>query len=78
MAKVEKLKPVAHALGGITAQLAIAWCLRNAFVSSVITGASKPGIIEGLCFSKDDRASSRELGSSENFVKARQILFWPK
>jgi len=38
--KVKKLKKVADALGCTRAQLAIAWCLKNPNVSTVITGAS--------------------------------------
>jgi aryl-alcohol dehydrogenase-like predicted oxidoreductase len=34
--------PVAADLGASCAQLAIAWCLKNPNVCSVITGASKP------------------------------------
>lgn len=40
--KVQQLEPIAKALGGSVAQLAIAWCLHNPHVSSVITGASRP------------------------------------
>ena len=40
--KVNQLLPVAAGLGASCAQLAIAWCLKNPNVSSVITGASKP------------------------------------
>ncbi len=43
--KVEKVKllaPVAAELGCTLAQLAIAWCLTNEDVSTVITGASRP------------------------------------
>jgi voltage-dependent potassium channel beta subunit len=40
-AAVAKLAPIAEELGGSTAQLAIAWILRNPRVSSVITGASR-------------------------------------
>src|SRR4030043_1491149 len=40
--KVKQLLPVASDLGASTAQLAIAWYLKNPNVSSVITGASKP------------------------------------
>jgi voltage-dependent potassium channel beta subunit len=40
--KVKQLTPIAERLGMTTAQLAIAWCLKNPNVSSVITGASKP------------------------------------
>jgi len=40
--KVKKLAPVASDLGCTTAQLALAWCLKNPNVSTVITGASRP------------------------------------
>jgi voltage-dependent potassium channel beta subunit len=42
IAKVEKLRPIADELGGSLAQLAIAWCLANPNVSTVILGASRP------------------------------------
>ena len=38
--RVERLRPLARELGCTTAQLAIAWCLTNRSVSTVITGAS--------------------------------------
>ena len=41
LAKVAALEPIAHELGCTMAQLAIAWCLKNEFVSTVITGASR-------------------------------------
>ena len=40
--KVMQLSPIAENLGMTMAQLAIAWCLKNPNVSTVITGASKP------------------------------------
>ncbi len=40
--KVRRLMEVADKLGVSVAQLAIAWCLKNPHVSSVITGASRP------------------------------------
>jgi voltage-dependent potassium channel beta subunit len=40
--KVKKLKPIADKLGITRSQLALAWCLRHAGVSSVITGATRP------------------------------------
>lgn len=40
--KVEKLAPVAEDLGISMPELALAWCLKNSNVSTVITGASKP------------------------------------
>jgi voltage-dependent potassium channel beta subunit len=44
--KVRKLKPLAEDLGVSLPQLALAWCLKNPHVSSVITGASKPAQVE--------------------------------
>lgn len=40
--KVKELEPIAKELGVTRAQLAIAWCLKNPNVSTVITGATKP------------------------------------
>ncbi len=40
--KVRALAPVATTLGCTQAQLALAWCLKNPHVSTVITGASRP------------------------------------
>jgi voltage-dependent potassium channel beta subunit len=49
LAKVRRLKAMAEELGLTSAQLALAWCLKNPNVSSVITGASKPGqVIENM------------------------------
>jgi aryl-alcohol dehydrogenase-like predicted oxidoreductase len=41
IAKVRKLAPLAKELGCSMAQLALAWCLKNPHVSTVITGASR-------------------------------------
>jgi aryl-alcohol dehydrogenase-like predicted oxidoreductase len=41
LAKVQALEPIANELGCTVSQLALAWCLKNPFVSSVITGASR-------------------------------------
>lgn len=40
--KARRLRPLAEELGCTLAQLALAWCLKNEDVSTVITGASKP------------------------------------
>ncbi len=40
--KVRDLAPIAEEMGCTMAQLALAWCLKNPHVSTVITGASKP------------------------------------
>jgi len=49
LAAVAQLGPIADELGCTPAQLALAWCLTNPQVSTVITGASRPSqIIENL------------------------------
>ncbi len=40
--KVKQLAPLASDLGVTLAQMALAWCLKNPNVSTVITGASRP------------------------------------
>lgn len=42
IAKVRRLAPIAADLGCTLAQMALAWCLTNPDVSTVITGASRP------------------------------------
>lgn len=44
--KVKDLVPVANDLGCTMSQLALAWCLKNPDVSTVITGASRPEQVE--------------------------------
>ena len=44
--KVKKLAPVAADLGCTLAQMALAWCLKNPRVSTVITGASRPAQVQ--------------------------------
>jgi voltage-dependent potassium channel beta subunit len=47
--KVKQLMPIADELGCSMAQLALAWCLKNPNVSTVITGASRPEqVIENM------------------------------
>lgn len=41
LAKVAALQPIAQELECTLSQLALAWCLKNPYVSSVITGASR-------------------------------------
>jgi voltage-dependent potassium channel beta subunit len=40
--KVKRIQSIADELGCTMAQLALAWCLKNPYVSTVITGASRP------------------------------------
>lgn len=49
IATVRALAPIAAEVGATLAQLAIAWCLKNPHVSTVITGASRPEqVVENL------------------------------
>ena len=41
LAKVAALEPVANEMGATLAQLSLAWCLQNPYVSTVLTGASR-------------------------------------
>lgn len=41
LSRVAKLEPIARDMGASLAQFALAWCLQNPHVSSVITGASR-------------------------------------
>ena len=41
LARVQALEPIAKELDCTLSQLAIAWCLKNPYVSTVITGASR-------------------------------------
>lgn len=46
LSKVEQLRPIADELDVTLAQLALAWCMTNPRVSSVIMGATKVNQIE--------------------------------
>lgn len=64
--RVKAFDPIAKALGVTRAQLAIAWCLKNPNVSTVITGASRPEqITENMkaldVVAKIDDATMRKL-----------------
>jgi voltage-dependent potassium channel beta subunit len=49
IAVVRRLGPIAADLGCTMAQLALAWCLKNPHVSTVITGASRPAqVVENM------------------------------
>ena len=41
LAKVTALEPIAADMGATLAQFALAWCLQNDYVSTVMTGASR-------------------------------------
>ncbi len=65
IAKVRKLAPIADDLGCTLAQLAIAWCLVNPQVSTVITGASRAAQV------RENMAALDVLGKLDAAVLAR-------
>lgn len=58
---VQKLIPLAEAEGLSMSQLALAWCLRNPALSSVIIGASKPSQVEDNVGAAGKRLSPETL-----------------
>jgi aryl-alcohol dehydrogenase-like predicted oxidoreductase len=65
---VQKLVPIAEGLGLSMAQLALAWCLRQKNVSSVILGASRPSQVE------DNAGASGVTLSSETLTAIDEAL----
>jgi voltage-dependent potassium channel beta subunit len=61
--KIQRLVPIAEGLGLSMAQLALAWCLRQANVASVIIGASRPAQV-------DDNAGAAGVKLSAETLKA--------
>jgi voltage-dependent potassium channel beta subunit len=61
--KIQRLAPIAQEANLSMAQLALAWCLRQKNVSSVIIGASKPGQVE-------DNAGAAGVTLSADTIKA--------
>lgn len=66
--KVEKLKPLAEREGLSMAQMALAWCLRQPMVSSVIIGASRPSQVN------DNAAASGKKLSDETLQEIDDVL----
>ena len=54
LAKIERLNALALSLGTSLAKFAIAWCLKNPHVTTVILGASRPEQLKETLQSLDD------------------------
>ncbi len=67
---VQRLKPIAEQEGCSLSQLALAWCLREGHVSSVIVGATKTGHVE-------DNAAAAELSLSRETIDAIDRILDP-
>ena len=70
LGKIREMKAIADDLGVSRAQLALAWCLRNPAVSSVITGATKLAQLES-------NLKASELTLDESTLAALDALFPP-
>lgn len=76
--KVRRLTPLAHEIGATMAQLALAWCLKNPNVSTVITGASRRQQVEenmialDLVAKLDDACMQRIEDILQNKPKAEE------
>lgn len=66
--KVQKLKPLAEREGLTMPQFALAWCLRQPMVSSVIIGASRPSQVN------DNAAAAGKKLSDETLQEIDEIL----
>ena len=68
---VKKLVPIAQEVGCTMAQLAIAWCLKNPYVSTVITGASKPSqVVENMqALSAFEKLTPERMERIENILQ---------
>jgi len=76
VAKVKSLKPIADKLGVTQSQLALAWCLKNPNVSSVITGASRPEqIVENVkCLTVIDKLTPEIMDEVDRLVGSKPKL----
>ncbi len=68
--KLGKLKSIADSLGCTMAQMAIAWCLKNPNVSSVITGASRVDQVN----ENMEAIKVKNLLTEEHMVEIESIL----
>ncbi|MEO7719249.1 MAG: aldo/keto reductase family protein [Capsulimonas sp.] len=68
LAKVQRLAPIAASLGMTMSQLALAWCLRQPNVSSVIIGASKSSQVE------DNAAASGQTIPADALAAIQEAL----
>jgi len=74
--KVEGLKPIAEKLGCTLAQLAIAWCIKNPNVSTVITGATKVSQVEEnfKSLAVVAKLTDEVVGEIEKVLKNKPVL----
>jgi len=73
--KVDKLVSIAQDIGITLAQLAIAWCLKNKYISSVIVGVTNEGqLLENLKSIQYLDAIDKNTISSINSILGKKVL----
>jgi voltage-dependent potassium channel beta subunit len=70
--QVRQLKPIADELGITRAQLALAWCLRQPNVSSVITGATKISQVEDNVKAAEVTLSTEQIARIDEIFGVNQ------
>jgi Predicted oxidoreductases (related to aryl-alcohol dehydrogenases) len=72
LAQVRSLAPIAAGLDCTLAQLALAWCLKNPHVTTVITGASRPSqVVENmLCLAVVPKLDAETMARIDGIVGA--------
>lgn len=70
LGKVQQLVPLAEREGLSVSQLAIAWCLRNQALSSVIIGASRPSQVDENAIASGKSLSPETLRAIEELFPA--------
>lgn len=77
-AKVKDLIPIAKEIGVTMPELAIAWCLKNPNVSTVITGASNPEQVKQNMKALDavDKLTDDVMGRIEKVLYNKPELEW--
>jgi aryl-alcohol dehydrogenase-like predicted oxidoreductase len=75
-AGADSMKPIAERLGVTQSQLALAWCLKNENVSSVITGASRPEqIVENVkCLQVLGKLKPEVMDEIDNLMGSKPAL----
>jgi len=68
--KAQALEPIAKELDCTTAQLSLAWCLKNPYISSVITGASRVSQVQ-----ENMKASEVAPKLTDNVMKKIDEIF---
>ncbi|NDJ52950.1 MAG: aldo/keto reductase [Chloroflexi bacterium] len=71
---VKQMKPIAEDLGITRAQLAIAWCLRQGGISSVLTGATKLGQLEANLQAAEVELSDDVLEQLDQIFEAESLI----